>query len=372
MRWKSLLISTLLVIIVVSLFLQSWRATLIPASAVIVSLLGTLGVMYLSGFLLDNLSLMALTVATGFVVDDAIVVVENIARHVEDGMKPFEPRCAAREVGFTVLSISLSLVAVFVPLIFMGAGGATVPRICADHDGGGGDQPDRLADRDADAGLPRAGRPEDGKGQCRFPRHAPFLRLAAGPLCAGLDWALHHRGPVLLSLLGAVILNFFLIASRPRASSPAGYRRPQRRPARRSISFTATWQADPDREDRAGIRIDTVVVQRRRPARRRFPLRDAEAARRPADHGIQPCAQAARVVQSASIRCRIWRGRASDQRHLSICAARRQSRPAQARRGQGLKAQPPPSPTSTSTSRTPAPAPLSPSTATAPRVWALR
>jgi multidrug efflux pump len=116
----TLLISTLLVIIVVSLFLQSWRATLIPASAVIVSLLGTLGVMYLSGFLLDNLSLMALTVATGFVVDDAIVVVENIARHVEDGMKPFEAALkGAREVGFTVLSISLSLVAVFVPLIFM-------------------------------------------------------------------------------------------------------------------------------------------------------------------------------------------------------------------------------------------------------------
>ncbi|MGL1627234.1 efflux RND transporter permease subunit, partial [Vibrio parahaemolyticus] len=79
----------------------------------IVSLLGTLGVMYLAGFLLDNLSLMALTVATGFVVDDAIVVVENIARHVEEGMRPFDAALrGAREVGFTVLSISISLVAV--------------------------------------------------------------------------------------------------------------------------------------------------------------------------------------------------------------------------------------------------------------------
>jgi multidrug efflux pump len=187
----TLLISTLLVVIVVSLFLQSWRATLIPASAVIVSLLGTLGVMYLSGFLLDNLSLMALTVATGFVVDDAIVVVENIARHVEDGMKPFQAALkGAREVGFTVLSISLSLVAVFVPLIFMqGLVGRPVPRICPDHDGGGGDQPDRLADADADAGLAPAGdaRPRawQSGGQCRFRATRRFFDWLQGRYAKG-------------------------------------------------------------------------------------------------------------------------------------------------------------------------------------------
>ena len=117
----TLLISILLVVLVVSAFLRSVRATIIPAVATIVSLLGTFCVMYLMGFSLNNLSLMALTVATGFVVDDAIVVLENTARHVEKGMDRFEAALlGAREVGFTVLSISLSLVAVFIPLLFMG------------------------------------------------------------------------------------------------------------------------------------------------------------------------------------------------------------------------------------------------------------
>ncbi len=117
----TLVLSILLVVLVVSVFLRSVRATIIPAVATVVSLLGTFGVMYLLGFSLNNLSLMALTVATGFVVDDAIVVLENTARHLEAGMDRMKAALlGAREVGFTVLSISLSLVAVFIPLLFMG------------------------------------------------------------------------------------------------------------------------------------------------------------------------------------------------------------------------------------------------------------
>jgi multidrug efflux pump len=117
----TLMISILLVVLVVSLFLRSVRATVVPAVATVVSLLGTFGVMYLLGFSLNNLSLMALTVATGFVVDDAIVVLENTSRHVEQGMDRMKAALlGAQEVGFTVLSISLSLVAVFIPLLFMG------------------------------------------------------------------------------------------------------------------------------------------------------------------------------------------------------------------------------------------------------------
>jgi multidrug efflux pump len=117
----TLLISIVLVVLVVSAFLRSARATFIPAAATIVSLLGTFGVMYLLGFSLNNLSLMAITVATGFVVDDAIVVLENTQRHIEKGMERHKAALlGAREVGFTVLSISISLVAVFIPLLFMG------------------------------------------------------------------------------------------------------------------------------------------------------------------------------------------------------------------------------------------------------------
>ena len=117
----TLIISILLVVLVVSVFLRNVRATIVPAVATVVSLLGTFGVMYAFGFSLNNLSLMALTVATGFVVDDAIVVLENTSRHIEAGMDRFSAALlGAREVGFTVLSISLSLVAVFIPLLFMG------------------------------------------------------------------------------------------------------------------------------------------------------------------------------------------------------------------------------------------------------------
>ena len=118
---KTLIISIILVILVVFVFLRSVRTTIIPSVAVPVSLIGTFGVMYMLGFSIDNLSLMALTISTGFVVDDAIVVIENITRYLEQGMRPMAAALrGASEIGFTVLSISVSLVAVFIPLLMMG------------------------------------------------------------------------------------------------------------------------------------------------------------------------------------------------------------------------------------------------------------
>jgi multidrug efflux pump len=117
----TLVISILLVILVVFAFLRSAWATVIPSIAVPLSLIGTFGVMYLLGYSLDNLSLMALTISTGFVVDDAIVVIENISRHLENGMQPLEASLlGAREIGFTVFSMSTSLIAVFIPILLMG------------------------------------------------------------------------------------------------------------------------------------------------------------------------------------------------------------------------------------------------------------
>ncbi|MBN8840821.1 MAG: efflux RND transporter permease subunit [Sphingomonadales bacterium] len=216
----TLLIATLLVVLVVSLFLRSWRATLIPAAAVITSLLGTIAVMYLAGFSLDNLSLMALTVATGFVVDDAIVVVENISRHIEAGMKPLAAAFAgAREVGFTVLSISLSLIAVFVPLIFMGGlvgrlfrefaltmsiavmislvvSLTTTPMLAS-----------------------RVLRNEESEGRVmRWARQS--FDWAQARYAVALDWALVNRGAVLLLLAGTVALNVYLIAVAPKGFFP--------------------------------------------------------------------------------------------------------------------------------------------------------
>jgi len=118
---RTLVLSVALVILVVFFFLRNLRATLIPSVAVPVSLIGTFGVMYLCKYSLDNLSLMALTISTGFVVDDAIVVIENISRYIEQGMSPEEAALrGAEEIGFTVLSISISLIAVFIPILLMG------------------------------------------------------------------------------------------------------------------------------------------------------------------------------------------------------------------------------------------------------------
>ena len=117
----TMVISILLVILVVFVFLREVRSTLIPSVAVPLSLLGTFAVMYILGYTLDNLSLMALTISTGFVVDDAIVVIENISRHLESGMTPYRAAMVgSKEIGFTVLSMSTSLIAVFIPILLMG------------------------------------------------------------------------------------------------------------------------------------------------------------------------------------------------------------------------------------------------------------
>jgi multidrug efflux pump subunit AcrB len=118
---RTLILSIVLVILVVFLFLREVRSTLIPSVSVPLSLLGTFGIMYLLDYTLDNLSLMALTISTGFVVDDAIVVIENISRHLEDGMEPYKAAMlGSKEIGFTVLSMSTSLIAVFIPILLMG------------------------------------------------------------------------------------------------------------------------------------------------------------------------------------------------------------------------------------------------------------
>jgi len=118
---RTLIISVILVTLVVFVFLREVRATMIPSVAVPLAIVGTFGIMYLCGFSLNNLSLMALTISTGFVVDDAIVVLENVMRHVEAGMKPYQAALlGAREIGFTVVSMSTSLIAVFIPILLMG------------------------------------------------------------------------------------------------------------------------------------------------------------------------------------------------------------------------------------------------------------
>ncbi len=240
----TLLISVVLVVFVVGLFLRSLRATLVPAVATVVSLLGTFGIMYLLGFSLNNLSLMALTVATGFVVDDAIVVLENTSRHIEQGMDRFRAALlGAREVGFTVLSISLSLVAVFIPLLFMGGqvgrlfrefavtlsaavlismvlSLTTTPMMCA--------------------WLLKRGEDEAPPG-----RIARFLERGFAQVLRAyehsLDWALYHRWLIMLSLAVVIGLNVYLFTAAPKGFFPqqdtgqlsGGLR------ADRSISFQA-------------------------------------------------------------------------------------------------------------------------------------
>src|SRR4029453_13632298 len=118
---RKLCVAVALVILVVFLFLRNARAAVIPSVAVPVSLIGTFGVMYLAGFSVNNFTLMALTIATGFVVDDALVVLENTMRHIERGVPPYKAALqGAREVGFTVLAMSISLIAVFIPILLMG------------------------------------------------------------------------------------------------------------------------------------------------------------------------------------------------------------------------------------------------------------
>jgi len=225
----TLVISVVLVVFVVGVFLRRARATIIPAVATVVSLLGTFGVMYLLGFSLNNLSLMALTVATGFVVDDAIVVLENTQRHIEAGMGRLEAALkGAREVGFTVLSISLSLVAVFIPLLFMGGqvgrlfkefavtlsasvlislviSLTTTPMLCAT--------------------LLRAesyyARKKPGRISGPFLRWTERLWQWSLRIYAhSLDWALASKALVMLSLVVVVGLNVYLFAHIPKGFFP--------------------------------------------------------------------------------------------------------------------------------------------------------
>jgi multidrug efflux pump len=219
----TLVISVVLVVLVVFVFLHDARATAIPTIAVPASLIGTFAVMYLCGFSIDNLSLMAITIATGFVIDDAIVVMENISRHLEEGAPPLQAALVgAREIGFTVLSISISLVVVFTPILAMGGivgrlfreFGVTLaisivlsmvisltatPMMCA-----------RLLH------AKRVGR-----RAWWFERAstAAFDRLLA-VYCRTLRWALDHRLVVLVVLLATIALNLVLITRVPKGFFP--------------------------------------------------------------------------------------------------------------------------------------------------------
>ena len=223
---KTLVIAVILVVVVVLVFLRNGRATLIPAVAVVVSLLGSLGIMYVMGFSLDNLSLMALTVATGFVVDDAIVVLENISRHVENGMPRFKAALlGAREVSFTVISMSISLVAVFIPILMMsGVVGrlfrefaltlvaailfslilslTATPMMAA-----------RLIDRKKIAGRPTL-----------FSKLSSWIEHRYEDVLHtyedSLKWALNHRPVILLLLLATVGLNVWLYMAIPKGFFP--------------------------------------------------------------------------------------------------------------------------------------------------------
>jgi multidrug efflux pump len=219
---RTLLISTGLVILVVFAFLRDARATLIPGIVVPVSLIGTCGVMYLLGYSLNNLSLMAMTIATGFVVDDAIVVLENISRHIENGMSRIEASLhGAREVGFTVLSMSTSLIAVFLPIILMGGiigrllrefaltlsvaimmslvvSLTTTPMMCA-----------RLLGRKK-AGVP--GRLSRASGR--------IFDSMIGAYRRSLGWALSHPGSIVLTLAAIIGLNIYLFVVVPKGFFP--------------------------------------------------------------------------------------------------------------------------------------------------------
>jgi len=220
----TLIISILLVVLVVSAFLRSVRATIVPAVATIVSLLGTFGAMYLLGFSLNNLSLMALTVATGFVVDDAIVVLENTTRHIEAGMNRFEAALlGAREVGFTVLSISLSLIAVFIPLLFMGGQfGALFKEFAVTLSAA---VMISLVVSLTTTPMMCAWLLKPGHTHAKPPgRIARFFERGFDFILKGyehsLDWALSSVWLVMLSLVFVIGLNFYLFAAIPKGGFP--------------------------------------------------------------------------------------------------------------------------------------------------------
>ena len=217
---RALIIAVVLVVATVLVFLRNWRAAMIPGVAVPVSLMGTFSIMYLAGFSLNTISLMAVTIATGFVVDDAVVVLENIARHLENGLSPFRAAVVgAREVGFTVLSMSLSLIAVFIPILLMGGivgrmfrefavtlsaavlvsmvvSLTLTPMMCAwvlrSHP------------------VPDSGKHTGGR----------WLSSMMRGYETSLDWALHHGPFMMLLLAGVVALNVYLYAIIPKGFFP--------------------------------------------------------------------------------------------------------------------------------------------------------
>jgi multidrug efflux pump len=217
----SLIISIILVIFVVFAFLRNVWATIIPSVAVPLSLIGTFGVMYLCHYSLDNLSLMALTISTGFVVDDAIVVIENITRHIENGMKPLEATMkGASEIGFTVLSMSTSLVAVFIPILLMGGivgrlfrefavvlsvaigvslliSLTTTPMMCA-----------------------RFLRHETGRHNRLYRFSENIFNRLLHTYDFSLRWVLRHQFLILLVTFGTVCLNIYLFVQTPKGFFP--------------------------------------------------------------------------------------------------------------------------------------------------------
>ncbi|MBW8904853.1 MAG: multidrug efflux RND transporter permease subunit [Betaproteobacteria bacterium] len=218
---KTLILAVALVILVVFAFLRRVRATLIPAAAVPVSVVGTFGFMYLAGYSLNNLSLMALIVATGFVVDDAIVVLENATRHIEEGMSPMQAALtSAAEVGFTVLSMSLSLIAVFIPILFMGdivgrlfrefamtlSAAILVSLVCS-----------LTLTPMMCARLLSAGPREHGRLYRASERAFNALRDRYGRT---LGWALAHPLVMVVVLLAAVGLNVYLYVAMPKGFFP--------------------------------------------------------------------------------------------------------------------------------------------------------
>jgi hydrophobe/amphiphile efflux-1 (HAE1) family protein len=218
----TLLISVLLVVLVVFLFLRSVRATLIPSVAVPISLIGTFGVIYLCGYSVNNLSLMALTISTGFVVDDAIVVTENIARYVDQGMDPVEAAVrGAREITFTIVSITVSLLAVFIPILFMGG---IVGRLFREF-------AVTLAVAVSISGIvsltvtpamcARLLRPEHGqeKGWLNrvLERGFEITQQTYGVM---LEWVLRHRTSVGITTIGTIALTVYLAVIAPKGLFP--------------------------------------------------------------------------------------------------------------------------------------------------------
>ena len=271
----TLIISVLLVVLVVFLFLREIWATIIPSVAVPLSLVGTFGVMYLLGYTIDNLSLMALTISTGFVVDDAIVVIENITRYLEEGMKPYEAAMkGSKEIGFTVLSMSTSLIAVFIPILLMGGiigklfrefavtlsvaiavsllvSLTTTPMLCAKF----------LKQRDES-------------------RHGRIYRMSENAFQwihheynSALRWVLRHQWIMLSVAIGCAFLNVYLFIIVPKGFFPQQDtgRLGGRTRAAQDISFPAmARQAEAARADGAGR---SLCSDRHGICRRQWPRR---------------------------------------------------------------------------------------------------